>query len=290
MGEAPDDPDGTGRVGFGGAPVVPLAELTSGPLAAACFFGVDPDLSRRFGENSDGAAAFVRRSSARMRPWTRRYRPSAVDVGVLSGDVGDVVRGISEVSTAVFEAGHVPVVVGGDHTVSYPVAVTAAARHEDLTYVYLDAHLDLGLHLDGSGELHNGNFVAALAAGGAFREVVNVGARAWTTYDEAYDPGGPVTVVREVDPAALSTLRGRKVHVSLDVDVLDPVYVPNTGSKEPFGATPEQVRCVMAWIADNCTVVSADVSEIVPDPAHSATAEIAMRCIHELVKERKHDE
>ncbi|MFF9540578.1 arginase family protein [Streptomyces sp. NPDC014724] len=47
---------------------------------------------------------------------------------------------------------------------------------------------------------------------------------------------GPVTLVRDVDPAALSALRGRKVHVSLDVDVFDPVYVPNTGSREPFGA------------------------------------------------------
>ncbi|MFF9510910.1 arginase family protein [Streptomyces sp. NPDC014727] len=34
----------------------------------------------------------------------------------------------------------------------------------------------------------------------------------------------------------MSALRGRKVHVSLDVDVFDPVYVPNTGSREPFGA------------------------------------------------------
>ncbi|MET8566147.1 arginase family protein [Streptomyces flaveolus] len=118
--------------------------------------------------------------------------------------------------------------------------------------------------------------VAALAAGGAFREVVNVGARAWTTYGDAYDPGSPVTIVREVDPGVLSALRGRKVHVSPDVGVLDPVYVPNTGSKEPFGATPEQVRSVTAWIADNCHVVSADVSEIEPDPAHRATGEIAM--------------
>ncbi|MFF0754084.1 arginase family protein [Streptomyces sp. NPDC004267] len=287
MGEAPDDPDGAVRIGFGGAPVVPLDGLASGGSGAACFLGVDPDLSRRFGGKSDGAAAFVRHSSARMRPWTRRYRPSAVDVGVLTGDAGDVVRGISEVCSAAFAAGYVPVVVGGDHTVSYPVAVTAAARHSDLTYVYLDAHLDLGFHLDASGDVHNGNFVAALAAGGAFREVVNIGARAWTTYDEAYDPGGPVTIVRDVDPGGLSFLSGRKVHVSLDVDVLDPVYVPNTGSREPFGATPEQVGRVMAWIADHCTVVSADVSEIVPDPAHKATAEIAMRCIHELVKERK---
>ncbi|MCX4547646.1 arginase family protein [Streptomyces sp. NBC_01500] len=287
MGEASDDPHGTGLVGFGGAAVTPLGGLASAPSAAACFFGVDLDISRRFGDNSDGAATFVRRWSARMRPWARRYRPSAIDVGILSGDAGDMVRGISEIYSTVFAAGYVPVVIGGDHTVSYPVAVTAAARHQDLTYVYLDAHLDLGLHLDGSGEVHNGNFVAALAAGGAFREVVNVGARAWTTYDDPYGPGGPVTVIRDVDPGALSALRGRKVHVSLDVDVLDPVYVPNTGSKEPFGASPEQVRRVMAWIADNCTVVSADVSELVPDPAHRETAEIAMRCIHELVKERK---
>jgi arginase family enzyme len=287
VGEALDDRDGTGLVGFGGATVVPLDELPRSSSRAACFFGVDIDLSRRYGESSDGAATFVRRWSARMQPWTRRYRPSAVDVGVLSGDASDMVRNISEISSMVSTAGYVPVVIGGDHTVSYPVAVTAARRHKDLTYVYLDAHLDLGLHLEDSGEVHNGNFVAALVTSDAFREVVNVGARAWTTHDDVYDAGGPVTLIRDVDPAALSTLRGRTVHVSLDVDVLDPVYVPNTGCQEPFGASPEQVRHVMSWIADNCTVVSADVSEIVPDPAHRGTAEIAMRCIHELVKKRQ---
>lgn len=287
MGEALDDLADAGLPGFGGATVVPLGKLPCGPPPAACFFGVDIDLSRRFGEDSDGAAAFVRRWSARMHPWTRRYRPSAVDVGILSGGASDIVPGIAEISSVASAAGYVPVVIGADHTVSYPAAITAARRHQDLTYVYLDAHLDLGRHLEESAEVHNGNFVAALVASGAFREVVNVGARAWTTYDAVYDPGAPITLIRDVDPAALSALRGRKVHVSLDVDVLDPVYVPNTGCQEPFGASPDQVRDVMSWIADNCTVVSADVAEIVPDPAHRATAEIAMRCIHELVKERQ---
>ncbi|MGJ3561563.1 arginase family protein [Streptomyces sp. INA 01156] len=36
----------------------------------------------------------------------------------------------------------------------------------------------------------------------------------------------------------MSALRGRKVHVSLDIDVLDPVHVPDTGSREPFGPPP----------------------------------------------------
>jgi agmatinase len=297
MGEALDDPGAAGLVGFGGAPVVALDALAPAESAAACFFGVDIDLSKRFGDSSDGAAAFVRRWSARMGPWTRGHRPSAVDVGVLTGGATDVIRGASEVTARAFAAGYVPVAVGCDHTVSYPVAMTAARRHQDLTYVYLDAHLDLGLHLDhdrdgpaGTGApagVHNGNFVAAMAAGGAFREIVNVGARAWTTYDDVYGAGCPVTIVREVDPAGLSALRGRKVHVSLDIDVLDPVYVPNTGSREPFGATPEQVVNVLSWLADHCTVVSADVSEVLPDPAHRTTAEIAMRCAHELVKERR---
>ncbi|MFJ8666251.1 arginase family protein [Streptomyces sp. NPDC093600] len=288
MGEERDDPRGTELVGFGGAPVVALDALVPTVSPAACFFGVDVDLSKRFGDSSDGAAAFVRQWSARMRPWTRGHRPSAVDVGVLSGEPADVIRGASEIVSRAFASGYVPVAVGCDHTVSYPVAMTAARRHEDLTYVYLDAHLDLGLHLgDGSDGVHNGNFVAAMAAGGAFREIVNIGARAWTTYDEVYGAGCPVTIVREVDPAGLSALRGRKVHVSLDIDVLDPVYVPNTGSREPFGASPQQVRDVLTWLADNCAVVSADVSEVLPDPAHRTTAEIAMRCAHELVKERK---
>ncbi|MFD5492921.1 hypothetical protein ACFYY3_32270 [Streptomyces sp. NPDC001812] len=44
---------------------------------------------------------------------------------------------------------------------------------------------------------------------------------------------------------------------------------------------------MLTWLAGNCAVVSADVPEVLPAPAHRTTAESAMHCAHELVKERK---
>lgn len=281
-----DEPDGT-LIGFGGAVVRSVEELPEpAGEGAACFFGVDSELCRRFGSSNEGAAVFIRSASARMRPWTRRERPGAIDVGVLRGSASEMMEETLVLGAGLVARGFVPVAVGCDHTVSYAHAL-GVCRERRATYVYLDAHLDLGLHDDRQQPaLHNGNFIGALVRSGRFEQVVNVGARAWTTHDEAYESQTHVTILRSASLDALAFLRGRDVYVSLDVDVLDPTFVPNLCCREPFGFTPRELLSVMEWLRRHCQVLGADVSELAPDAQHGHTAEIAMRCIHELIGPR----
>jgi len=279
-------PPGEELIGFGGAVVRALEALPERSEGDACFFGVDSEICRRFGTANGGAAAFIRSASARMRPWTQRERPGATDVGVLSGPPAQVLEETLLLGARLAGRGFVPVAVGCDHTVSYAHAL-GVCRERRATYVYLDAHLDLGLHDERPGPaLHNGNFVGALARSGRFEALVNVGARAWSTYGEAYAGPTGVDVVRSADPEALAFLRGRDVYVSLDTDVLDPAFVPNVCCREPLGFTPREVLGVLGWLRRHCRVVGADVSELLPDAQQGHTAEVAMRCVHELVGPR----
>lgn len=278
----PPPEGGEPMIGFGGAVVRSLDDLPERSPGDACFFGVDRELCRVFGGSNEGAAVFIRSGSARMRPWTRRERPAAVDVGVLRSPPKQLLEEVALLGADLSARGFLPVAVGCDHTVSYAHAMGVCSRQR-ATYVYFDAHLDLGLHDDRSGPaVHNGNFVASLVRGGKLDQVVNVGARAWTTYDDVYEAETGVSILREGSDAELAFLRGRDVYVSLDMDVIDPAFVPNTCCREPFGMSPQDVLRALGWIRRHCRVIGADVSELAPDARLTHTAEIAMRCAHEL--------
>jgi agmatinase len=270
-------------IGFGGAAVRALKDLPEQSSGDACIFGIDSEICRMFGASNKGAAAFIRKSSARMHPWTRRERPGATDIGLLRGRPQQLMEECIRLGAGLSARGFVPVAVGCDHTFSYAHAL-GTCRDRRATYLYFDAHLDLGLHDDRRvPPLHNGNFIAALVSSGRFDRVVNVGARSWSTHDEAYAGEMGVTVLRAPALEELAFLRGSDVYVSIDTDVLDPAFVPNTCCREPFGLTPRELLSMLSWVGQNCRVVGVDLSELVPDAEATHTAEIAMRCVHELL-------
>jgi arginase family enzyme len=283
--------DVEGATGFGGAPVRALESIAE--AGAGCFVGIDRELSRAFGTPNDGAAVFIRRRSARMAPWaeharTMGHRP-AYDVGVLRGAPVELRDDLITLGARLRGLGHVPVAIGCDHTSSYALALGVASS-APVAYVYFDAHLDLGLHLgeDPSAQrLHNGNFVGALCRSDGITEVINVGARAWSTHAQCYRDEAGVRVIeassREAIVHALEPLRGRDVHVSVDADVLDPAWMPNVCCPEPFGLEPRVLLEVLGWLGRACRVRGADFSELVADEGRGYTAEIAMRCMHELL-------
>jgi arginase family enzyme len=270
--------------GFGGALPAALEDVLAGQRSA-CFFGVDEDLDRAFGRTNPGAARFVRTSSARLAPLCDRLaEPIFRDIGILQGRPETVRRDAQSLAGLLSSSGHVPIGIGCDHSLSFWLA---SGIPSPFTYVYLDAHFDLGLHDETCASrerVHNGNFVVALRSLETVARVVNVGARAWSGHHACYDSlqierWAPDTHAIE---QLAGTLRGR-VYVSLDVDVLDPAFVPNTGCPEPFGLTPRELLHVMSTLGRRCDVVGVDVSELRADPERTYTAEIAMRAVYALL-------
>ena len=178
--------------------------------------------------------------------------------------------------------------MGCDHTASI-LGVLGLSSPRPVTYLVFDAHLDLGLHHE-TADVHNGNFVHFLRQTDPVARVVNVGARSWSSCAPVYQaiegvtciPGGVRRERTESILERLAFLREGPVYVSLDADVLDPSCAPNVSCPEPFGMTSEDLFTLCEWVGDSCTVIGADVCELLPDRHSLCSEQVLLRCLHAL--------
>ena len=197
--------------------------------------------------------------------------------------------------------GIIPVVIGGDHSVTLPSATAVAdvVGRGRLGIVHFDAHADTAPESFGN-PLSHGTPMRRLVESGAVPgpNFVQIGLRGywpprevfewmkaaglrWHLMDEIWRLGISEVVRRAVAEA----LDGPEfIYLSVDIDVLDPGFAPGTGTPEPGGMTPADLLRAIREVALYTQVVAMDVVEVAPalDPAE-LTAQNANRCILELL-------
>jgi agmatinase len=228
-------------------------------------------------------------------------------------DVGDIdlVPGYSELSLeriadhirAIAERRAVPVLLGGDHTVTYAgaraVAETVGAG--DVALIHFDAHADTGdTHY---GELYgHGTPMRRLVESGAVpgHRFVQIGLRGYWPPPETVEwmrtqgmrsyfmaditrRGLDAVVDDAVDAALGGGARG--VYISVDIDVVDPGMAPGTGTPEPGGITGRELLDTVQRLGRELDVVGADLVEVSPhyDQPADITARLANRVVLELL-------
>ncbi len=196
-------------------------------------------------------------------------------------DAAEYVDFLGSVVTGIPQDGAVPLLLGGEHTVS--VAGVHAVNPD--VYVCLDAHLDLRDALDGNDWSHA---TATKRALDVADEAIVLGARAGS--EEEWHRAGheDVTVVPPADvpdwePAFAQEDR---VYLSVDVDAADPGYAPGTGTPEPFGLEPATMRDVVARVAPSCA--GFDVVEV-NDRDDGQAASLAAKLLRTFVYENAHE-
>ena len=180
-----------------------------------------------------------------------------------------------------------PVILGGEHGMLPAImqAVGDTIDLSELTIVQIDAHADLRQELEGDAYSHACAIRRSLDLG--VGNVLQIGIRAfareeieftandsrvqsWLARDILNPCGGEAAWNHWLD--TLSKLNG-PVWLTLDMDGLDPAYVPTTGTPVPGGLAYWQVVDIIETIAaaSEATWIGADVNEIVPDPTHNVT-------------------
>lgn len=246
----------------------------------------------------DGASSFLRgaaRAPAAIRAalasdasnlWTE----SMVDLGQgeLWGDDGDLLPG-DDVHEAVVAGvariaarGERPLVLGGDHSITWPV-VRAVRRHcPSLSILHFDAHNDLYDHYEGDTRSHACPF-ARIMEEGLCDQLVQVGIRAMTGHqrEQAARFGVQVIDMRRWVAGERPVLR-YPTYVSLDVDVLDPAFAPGVSHRESGGL---EVRAVITELQRiGPPVVGADLVEYNPErDLGEVTAPVTAKLLKELL-------
>lgn len=203
-------------------------------------------------------------------------------------------RALSRRTCALMQDGACPVVLGGDHSLSMG-SVNGVARHaramgRELFVLWLDAHADFNTPATTpSGNMHG--MSAALLAGEQGLEAVfgdepraTIPPRNLTLFGvrsvdreerrTLRQRGVNVVDMRQIDESGVGVLVRRVLdrvaaadgllHVSLDVDFLDPTLAPGVGTTVPGGATFREAHLVMELLHDSGLVASLDVVELNP--------------------------
>jgi agmatinase len=200
------------------------------------------------------------------------------DVTLADDDEHDL-RAIEESVADALESGCRPLVLGGDHALSFPVLRAMARAHPDLTIVHFDAHPDLYDSFEGDRLSHACPFARIMEANLAAR-LVQIGIRTLNPHqrDQAERFGVELHGC-EVDMHALS-LTG-PLYVSFDLDGIDPAFAPGVSHREPGGlSTREAVRLLQALPGP---VVGADLVELNPQTdVDGVSAVVCAKLLKEL--------
>ena len=191
--------------------------------------------------------------------------------------------------TSVRAAGAVPLAVGGDHSISYPI-LRALGAGRPLGLVHIDAHCDTAGEFEGSKFTHAAPFRQAVLDGVLDPErTIQIGIRGpseWL-WEFSYESGMTVIHAEELDALGIPAVVARArevvgygpVYVSFDVDALDPAFAPGTGTPEPGGLTTREALAILRGLA-GLDVVGADVVEVAP--AHDPTT-VTAQCAAQVL-------
>ncbi len=225
----------------------------------------DLNSSRRYG--SKYAPRYIREESLYLED---NFLGISLDLSV--EDVGDVEaknwnvfrKSLSETVSVITRKGSVPLVMGGDHSIT--PAVIEAVKRKDISLVSIDAHLDFDDVLNGSRFSHGTPRRREAEILGGDRIHI-IGIRSWpeTSRKEAEDMGVRIHDVLEIREKGIENipLPDGPVYLSIDMDGIDPAYAPGTGTPEPFGLNPWDVLSIIHKLAGRS--VGMDIVEVCPD-------------------------
>jgi agmatinase len=220
------------------------------------------------------------------------------DAPVIPADPTRSHRAIEATVGEVVNAGAIPIVLGGDHSIAEPDMRACATVHGPLGLVQLDTHTDTAKDVFGA-ELSHGTPMYRLIETGivAPERYVQIGLRgywpgeaefAWQRergIESFFMHDVRAIGIEDVVERAVARVGDGPAFVSIDVDVLDPAFAPGTGTPEPGGLMPSDLLWMARTLAERLQVVGADVVEVAPTAVGSAdvTALVADRIVREIL-------
>jgi agmatinase len=225
------------------------------------------------------------------------------DVYVRPGFLDESIDHIADVVEAVARAGKVPIILGGDHTITMPDAMGVARVHGfgEVALIHFDAHADTGF-LQNGGLAGHSTPMRRLIESGAIpgHRFVQIGLRGYWPEPEVVEwmqeqkmrSFHMADIVERgldavVDEAVDYSLEGgaKGVFISVDIDVVDPGLAPGTGTPEPGGLNSREILDTVRRLSRDLTVLGADIVEVSPpyDGPGEQTAYLANRVVLEVL-------
>jgi len=218
------------------------------------------------------------------------------DVPVNTFDLKDTINRITAFYDDLVDTGAIPLSMGGDHTMTYPILRSIHKKHGPVALIHVDAHADINDHMFGEAIAHGTPFRRAYEDGLlAADKVFQIGLRGTgygpDDFDTAREWGFNVIQAEELWYKSCAPLMERireeigdtPVYLTYDIDSLDPACAPGTGTVEAGGLMTQQGMEIVRGCR-GLNLVGCDLVEVSPpyDPSGN-TATIAANLLYEML-------
>jgi agmatinase len=299
-----EKPDYMGLLTFAGVPYTEDAAELAGFDVAVVGAPMDDLVSDRHGARL--APRAIRAAGAPPGPHLEVGIDAFAELRVADfGDApvipADAVRSHAAIEATVGEvlaAGAIPLVLGGDHAITEPSVRACAAVHGPVGVVHFDTHTDTGEEVFGV-EFSHGTFMRRIIDAGDVdaARYAQIGLRGYWPGEEefAWQAERGITSlfmhdvrdlgIREVVRRAMAAVGPGPAYLTVDVDVLDPAFVPGTGTPEPGGMTAVDLLLAVRTVATELDLIGVDVVEVIPTRVGSddSSALVAERVLREAL-------
>lgn len=251
----------------------------------ACFVGIPLDIGASNRSGTRFGPRQIRAESVMIRPYNMATRAAPFD-SLQVADVGDIaintfnlpanIEIIRKGIASILDHGCIPLTLGGDHTITYPILKAVAEKHGPVALIHIDAHADINDTMFGEKIAHGTPFRRAFEDGCLNPDLVfQIGLRGtgYTAEDFDWSRSQGFTVIpaeecwhRSLAPV-IAKIRERigthKTYLTFDIDSLDPAYAPGTGTPEIGGLTTAQAIELIRGCR-GLDIVGADLVEVSP--------------------------
>ena len=209
--------------------------------------------------------------------------PRFIDAGDHQvADDGESFLAIASVIGEILDRGAVPLVLGGDHAITFPVLKAVHRVHGAVNILHFDAHPDLYDDYEGNPYSHASPFARIMESGLAGR-LVQVGIRTLSGHLRAQAErfGVEVHEMRTFDPDVFGCDFAGPLYISFDMDALDPAFAPGVSHHEPGGLSVRDVLHIIQRLRNR--IVGADIVEYNPRrDINDMTAMVAAKLLKEI--------
>ncbi len=257
--------------------------------------GVPFDCTSCFRRGSRLAPQEIRNNSYNFETYNHLFGIDLKDVEIHdAGDlevaqyVDDTLKMLSAHANKYVSDGKIPVMLGGEHSLTLPFISACKTRYPDLACVVLDAHLDLREEYEGERNSHA--CISRHIVEDVTGKYVSIGIRSGARAEYEYVKGNKIKIFSADDvfsmgiESVVSELRSYidgPIYLSIDMDAIDPAYAPALGTPEPYGLTPRDVRSVIACLAPY--IVGFDLVEIAPAYDSGNTALLGAKLVRDFI-------
>jgi guanidinobutyrase len=271
----------------------------------ACFVGIPLDIGTSNRSGTRHGPREIRAESCMLRPYNMATgaapfdRLQVADIGDVPINTFDLKKTVDIITNSyneILRHDCIPLTLGGDHTLTYPILRAIKEKHGPVALLHIDAHADINDEMFGERIAHGTPFRRAVDDGLLINDkVFQIGLRGTGYSPEDFnwsrDQGFTVIPAEECWHKSLTplmedvrkTIGDAPVYLTYDIDSLDPAFAPGTGTVEIGGLTIWQALEIIRGCA-GLNIVGADLVEVSPPYDLSGnTALVGANLLYEML-------